>query len=91
MPCPLFDQALFEHHENITNATTEMIHDAVTEVYNTTVSPNGNEHMLEEAQELYDTFGPQECEANLATLSDRVSESKRRYIINKSQSFLHFH
>merc|ERR1712136_565087 len=69
------DQALFEHHENITNTTTEMLHDAVTEVYNSTVSPNGNEHMLEEAQELYDTFGPQECEANLATLSDRWAYS----------------
>jgi len=75
VPCPLFDQALFEHHENITNATTEMVTEAVTEVYNTTMTSNGNEHMIEEAQELYDTFGPQECEANLATLSDRWAYS----------------
>jgi amino acid permease len=76
IPCPLFDQALFEHHDNITNATTEIITNAITEVYDgTTASPTGNEHMIEEAQELYDTFGPQQCEPNLATLSSRWAYS----------------
>ena len=56
-----------------------MVTEVVTEVYNTTVSLttvslSGNEHMIEEAQKLYDDFGPQQCEANLATLSDRVSK-----------------
>jgi len=77
VPCPLFDQALFEHHDNITNSTTEMLSHAATEVYHntTTMTSNGNEHMVEEAQELYDTFGPQECKANLVGLSDRWAYS----------------
>ena len=72
IPCPLYDDVLFENFDEIKNISIQQI-EVVKDMFNLTTTA-GNLYMVKEAHELYETYGSQQCAANFVALGSKVSE-----------------